>query len=71
MIIHSIILKATQSADSAFSESKILRKKCVNRYDLISRQKGEFIKITRIWCQCGIFVGNIVCFHVFIDNLLQ
>ena len=63
------ILKATQSADSAFSESKILRKKCVNRYDLISRQKGEFIKITKIWC--SIFVENIVCFRVFIDNLLQ
>ena len=29
------------------------------------------IKITRIWCQCGIFVENIVCFNVFIDNLLQ
>ena len=64
------ILKATQSADSAFSESKILLKKCVNRDDNISHQKGEFIKITRIWCQCGIFVENIVCFNVFIDNLL-
>ena len=30
------ILKATQSADSAFSVCKILRKKCVNRNDKIS-----------------------------------
>ena len=33
------ILKATQSADSAFSVSKILRKKCVNRDDKILQQK--------------------------------
>ena len=33
------ILKATQSAESAFSVSKILRKKCVNRDNKISRQK--------------------------------
>ena len=38
-----------------------------------SRQKNsrQIIKIRRIWCQCGIFVQNIVCFNVFIDNFLQ
>ena len=55
------ILKATQSAEFVF---KILRKKCVNYDDKISRQKCEIIKITRISCQCGIFVENAGCFNV-------
>ena len=55
------ILKATQSAEFV---CKTLRKKCVNYDDKISRQKCEIIKITRISCQCGIFVENTVCFYV-------
>ena len=45
------ILKATQSADSAFSISKILRKKCANRDDKILRQKSEKMLYSKIRCQ--------------------
>ena len=49
------ILKATQSAESAFSV-------CV---------KSAYIATTKLCDKSGIFVENIVCFNVFIDNLLQ
>ena len=38
--------------------------KCINYADKILRQRCEIIKITKISCQCGIFVENTVCFYV-------